>query len=272
MFENAEQSHGLAGETGQSVTLTTQPHESDLEPTHAGDSNEPCETISQGSAPSGEILSAEDKEHEARSMSDADLLAKVEGAFRNWRENIPYIREARDRFAQPGRRVPVPGNPTWTEWVERYLGVGIRRVQQLLAGDQPKLTPKKAPKPSFAFAGLSESEVSEIVERGASITPETASRLMYNAVVRQPDLVEVRAVLKRCLDELTPAKQLEILKELGGWVEGQIYDLEHPEEKTAPSEPKKRYTFLDDDRDPNPTPSTIVEALEQREAMEAAAC
>jgi hypothetical protein len=29
--------------------------------------------------------------------------------------------------------VPVPGNPTWTQWVETNLGVTVRRVQQLLS-------------------------------------------------------------------------------------------------------------------------------------------
>lgn len=45
---------------------------------------------------------------------------------------MPFLREARDRFARPGRRVPVAGEPTWTEWVEQNLGVTVRRVQQLL--------------------------------------------------------------------------------------------------------------------------------------------
>jgi len=264
MFENAEESYGLAGETGQS------------EPTHAGDSNEPCEMISPSSATAGEILSVEDKEHHARSMSDVDLLAKIEGTFRNWKDNLPYIRVARDRFAHPGRRLPVEGEPTWTEWVEKNLGVGIRRVQQLLAGDSPndKRTghPKNPPKHAFGLAGLSEAEVNEIVECAKSITPETASRLMYNAVAHQAELGDIRAVVTRCLDGRGPAAQLEILKELGGWVEGQIYDLEHPEENTAPSEPKRRLTFLDDDCDSTPVPATIAEDLEQQAAMEVAAC
>ncbi|MGD0909899.1 MAG: hypothetical protein ABSA96_20130 [Candidatus Acidiferrales bacterium] len=42
------------------------------------------------------------------------------------------MREARHRFAQPGRHAPIPGNPTWTEWVEANLRVTVRRVQQLL--------------------------------------------------------------------------------------------------------------------------------------------
>jgi hypothetical protein len=35
--------------------------------------------------------------------------------------------------------VPVPGNPTWTEWVETNLNVTVRRVQQLLSeGTKPR--------------------------------------------------------------------------------------------------------------------------------------
>jgi hypothetical protein len=52
--------------------------------------------------------------------------------FKKLRELIPYLREARKRWAQPGRRVPVPGRPAWTEWITQNLHVTPRRVQQLL--------------------------------------------------------------------------------------------------------------------------------------------
>lgn len=43
--------------------------------------------------------------------------------------------------AQPGCRVPVPGNPTWTECVQDNLHVTERRVQQQLrAGAEPRET------------------------------------------------------------------------------------------------------------------------------------
>jgi hypothetical protein len=67
-----------------------------------------------------------------KTLTDAELVQKCMQGFRDLREAIPYLREARDRFAQPGRRVPVLGNPTWTEWVEQNLNVTVRRVQQLL--------------------------------------------------------------------------------------------------------------------------------------------
>lgn len=68
-----------------------------------------------------------------RSLSDAALLDKCVQGFRKLRDLIPFLREARRRWAQPGRRVPVPGRPTWTQWITQNLHVTPRRVQQLLS-------------------------------------------------------------------------------------------------------------------------------------------
>jgi hypothetical protein len=67
-----------------------------------------------------------------RTPSDAELVDKCVQGFRKLKELIPYLREARRRWAQPGRRVPVPGRPCWTEWITQNLHVTPRRVQQLL--------------------------------------------------------------------------------------------------------------------------------------------
>jgi hypothetical protein len=67
-----------------------------------------------------------------RTLSDAELVDKCIQGFKKLRELIPYLREARRRWAQPGRRVPVPGRPSWTEWITQNLHVTPRRVQQLL--------------------------------------------------------------------------------------------------------------------------------------------
>jgi DNA (cytosine-5)-methyltransferase 1 len=53
----------------------------------------------------------------AKTLTDSELVERCVQGFRTLREIAPFLREARDRFAQPGRRVPVLGNPTWTEWV-----------------------------------------------------------------------------------------------------------------------------------------------------------
>ena len=68
-----------------------------------------------------------------RTLSDAELLDKCVQGFKKLRELIPYLREARRRWAQQGRQVPVPGRPSWTEWITQNLHVTPRRVQQLLS-------------------------------------------------------------------------------------------------------------------------------------------
>jgi len=91
--------------------------------------------------PRTEVVRPPDPEAVAKALSDSELVEKCVQGFRDLREAIPYLREARQRFAQPGRRVPVPGNPTWTEWVHNNLHVTVRRVQQLLSeGLQPRET------------------------------------------------------------------------------------------------------------------------------------
>jgi hypothetical protein len=88
--------------------------------------------------PTAELVHPEDL---AKTLSDSKLVEKCVQGFRDLREALPYLREARNRFAQPGRRVPVPGNPTWTEWVQTHLHVTVRRVQQLLSdGAEPRET------------------------------------------------------------------------------------------------------------------------------------
>jgi DNA (cytosine-5)-methyltransferase 1 len=74
-----------------------------------------------------------DPDRFVRTLTDSELVERCVQGLRTLREIAPFLREARDRFAQPGRRVPVPGNPTWTEWVEANLNVTVRRVQQLLS-------------------------------------------------------------------------------------------------------------------------------------------
>ena len=59
------------------------------------------------------------------------------------RNNIAYIREARERFADPGRRVPVPGRPTFTEWIRQNLGISDRHVRRLLAASKEPADPSR---------------------------------------------------------------------------------------------------------------------------------
>src|ERR1700732_431301 len=61
--------------------------------------------------PRGFPLSEPEKESHAQGMTDEELARHVESNLRpvgeSLRNNIAYIREARERFAHPGRRVPV---------------------------------------------------------------------------------------------------------------------------------------------------------------------
>lgn len=84
------------------------------------------------SLPSGRVAHFLPAEDLATTLSDAELVEKCIQGFKKLRELIPYLREARRRWAQPGRQVPVPGRPCWTEWIEQNLHVTPRRVQQLL--------------------------------------------------------------------------------------------------------------------------------------------
>jgi DNA (cytosine-5)-methyltransferase 1 len=84
------------------------------------------------SLPEGHVAHFLPAEDLTTTLSDTELAQKCVEGFRKLRELIPYLREARRRWAQPGRRVPVPGRPCWTEWVTQNLHVTPRRVQQLL--------------------------------------------------------------------------------------------------------------------------------------------
>jgi hypothetical protein len=83
-----------------------------------------------------EILQPGDTDKHAASLNDEQLIAHVQTTLHSLRDNLPYLREARNRFAKPGQRVPVPGNPTWTEWVKTNLGKNVRTVQRWL--EEPK--------------------------------------------------------------------------------------------------------------------------------------
>ncbi len=82
------------------------------------------------------LLSMTDKAEHAAAMSDRELcnhIRRILGPIRFiLRENLPYIIEARKRFAQQGRRVPLPGKPTFAEWIRQTLGFSDRYVRQML--------------------------------------------------------------------------------------------------------------------------------------------
>jgi hypothetical protein len=88
----------------------------------------------------------------AKDMSGEELIAFLRSHFygpikRRLKKYKPYLLRAHKIFSQPGRRVPIKGLPSWTEFCERELGVSIRTIQRLLAGDE-------SPKPRYNAAGI----------------------------------------------------------------------------------------------------------------------
>lgn len=83
----------------------------------------------------------------AASLTDQQLVEHVQSKLRpvgqTLMSNIAYIREARNRFAQPGRRVPTAGRPTFTRWIRENLGISDRHVRRLLAAAVPTQKLKK---------------------------------------------------------------------------------------------------------------------------------
>ncbi len=93
------------------------------------------------------ILPDFDRARHAASMTDQELVEHVQSKLRpvgqTLMSNIAYIREARNRFAQPGRRVPIAGRPTFTQWIKENLGISDRHVRRLLAAADPTQKLKK---------------------------------------------------------------------------------------------------------------------------------
>jgi hypothetical protein len=100
----------------------------------------------------GTLFGESEKQRHAAGMSDEELALHVESELRplgeSLRHNIAYIREARERFAHPGRRVPVPGQPTFTQWIRQNLGISERHVRRLLA--PPKEATDRSPPKKLA--------------------------------------------------------------------------------------------------------------------------
>ena len=113
-------------------------------------------------------------------MTDAQLLSHLQTHLfgpikKKLRDHLPYLMEARERFAQPGRRVPVKGNPTWTEFCEEQLGVGVRNVQKLLAeGKKPRTEAQKKRKQYDAVDIAHFEKVARAAQQVAEADPNNA--------------------------------------------------------------------------------------------------
>lgn len=177
-----------------------------------------------------------EKARHAENMTDAELVGHVESRLRlvgeNLRNLVPYLREARDRYAQPGRRFPLPGQPSFSEWVRQTLGISPRHVRRLLAAERestdrsPEAALEQTPKPAkrnealwqacrlaHAVLGLDEPDESD---PSGSLSQAAVAALAYkflNTVHRKniPVIVRLRklqpgdfrglyAIVVQCLD------------------------------------------------------------------------
>jgi hypothetical protein len=87
--------------------------------------------------PEVEIVSTNDPVKLAASMPDEELLTHLKtqlgGLQCKIEENRPYLLEAHARFSQLGRRTPIRGFPSWSEWVRIELHVHIRTAQRCIS-------------------------------------------------------------------------------------------------------------------------------------------
>jgi hypothetical protein len=73
-------------------------------------------------------------------MADEELdRIAVDSLVANRARLIPVLKELRRRYSQQGRRIPVPGFPTWKEYAEARTGRTIRTVQYWLEEPSAKV-------------------------------------------------------------------------------------------------------------------------------------
>jgi hypothetical protein len=106
-------------------------------------------------------------------LSDQKLIAYVRKhcfrpAKRILHDHLPHLREFTRRYSQPGRRVPVKGRPTLTEFCKLELGVDIRTFQRWIAEAEGR-TPKKHLRDKYDSADIRHLE---LVARAAQKSAE----------------------------------------------------------------------------------------------------
>jgi hypothetical protein len=122
--------------------------------------------------------------HSPRRLSDQDLIAHlrrdtfgpIKGLYKRLKAQLPYIREARKRWGKKfqGRRVPVPGKSSWTEFCEQELGVSVRTIQKWLAeDDEEKAAAKKHLRDKYDSSDIAHLEkVARVAQKVADNNPD----------------------------------------------------------------------------------------------------
>jgi hypothetical protein len=126
------------------------------------------------------------------SLNDWQLTQVCEQGLRVFRltkDCIPYLREARSRYTKRGRRVPVEGKPTWTEWVESISGYSVRTIQLLL--QEPR---KSGQKQGVKKPGENNSSGSVGNARGAGVTAAATPGTPENPTAAAEPIVQLGAV------------------------------------------------------------------------------
>jgi len=114
----------------------------------------------------------------AADMTEAELIAFLQSKFfgplkRQLKKYKPYLLRAHKLFAQPGRRIPIPGKPLWSEFCRKQLGVHVRTVQRWLAEDTPRLPTKKHQRDKYDSVDIAHLEqVARAAQKLADANPD----------------------------------------------------------------------------------------------------
>jgi hypothetical protein len=116
-----------------------------------GDQNSPLWEPLDTSCPEVAPASYDEQKKHAASLNDAELCDFIERTFapakRAIAYNLPYLAEARERFTKQGRRLPVSGQPSWSEWISDNIGISDRHVRRLLAAYREQSETSSSAKP-----------------------------------------------------------------------------------------------------------------------------
>lgn len=182
--------------------------------------NEPGEIISRG--PAGDILAplqlppelaelSQDwanltydqkiEDLKKRTVEDRLRLLRVLGgvcrnAVQLVREFRPLIEVLREEFSQPGRRLPLEGRPSWTEFVRTTFGFTPRRIQQLLADRSPSTAVPRSNHPKKNRAAV-KSRDDKKIDRVVTLGLQLAKKVLdYGFADKFPEAVEILSLVK----------------------------------------------------------------------------